>query len=68
MLLQKAKLENGQLVITESKEIDQGKLTSDCWLIQINGLAACKGCEYLNKRHCGGKAIRKALLNNELKT
>ncbi len=63
MLYQKAKIVNDQIVITESKEIDQNKLTSDCWLIQFNGLSACKTCEALNTSDCGGQAIRKRLIN-----
>jgi hypothetical protein len=62
MLYQKAKIENSQVVITESKQINQSKLTSDCWLIQFNGLSACESCEFLNTNECGGKAIRKTLL------
>ncbi len=62
MLYQTVEITNGELVITSSKEVDQTKLTSDCWMIQINGLEACKKCEFLNKRNCGGKAIRKNLL------
>lgn len=62
MLYQKAKVENGQIVITESKEIDQSKLTSDCWLIQFDGLSACDTCESRNTPDCGGQAIRKRLL------
>lgn len=46
MVYQKGKIIDGQLVITDSKEIDQNKLTSDCWLIQFEGLAACKNCEF----------------------
>jgi len=58
-------LKDGVLVETSSKEIDDSKLTSECWLIQINGLDACKKCEFLNKKDCGGKKIRKKLLKNE---
>jgi len=65
MLYQKAKIENGQVVITESKQIDQSKLTSDCWLIQFEGLSACDNCDYLNTSECGGQNIRKQLLNRE---
>jgi len=61
MLYQKTKIENGQIVFAESKEIDQSKLTSECWLIQFDGLSACEGCEYLNTNDCGGQAIRKQL-------
>ena len=62
MLYQKAKIENNRLVITESKKIDQSKLTSDCWPIQINGLSACEMCKFLDTADCGGQAIRKRLL------
>jgi hypothetical protein len=62
MLYRKAKVENGQIVITESKEIDQDKLTSDCWLIQFDGLSACENCEVKDTSECGGQAIRDELL------
>ncbi len=62
MLYQKAKIENGQVIITESKEIKQSELTSDCWPIQFNGLSACKTCEFVNTAECGGQTIRKQLL------
>ena len=62
MLYQKAEVKDGQVVITESKEIDQSKLTSDCWLIQFNGLSACETCEFVNTPDCGGQAIREQLL------
>ena len=58
----KAKIENGKIVITESKQIDQSTLTSDCWLIQFDGMAACADCEMLNTPECGGVNIRKQLL------
>lgn len=63
MLYQKAKVENGQVVITESKEIDQSKLTSDCWLIQFNGLSACETCKVKDTSECGGQNIRDQLLH-----
>ena len=62
MLYQKAGIKDGKLVVTESKVIDQNKLTSECWLIQFNGLDACNDCEFLNTEDCGGKRIRRALL------
>ena len=65
MLYQKAKIENGQMVITETKVIDQSKLTSDCWLIQFSGLSACETCDCLNTPDCGGQAIRKQLLEEK---
>jgi hypothetical protein len=62
MLWQKAVLENGVLKVVSSQEVDQSKLTADCWSIQVEGLKACEKCEYLGKRNCGGKNIRKQLL------
>lgn len=47
-------IENGVLIIKDEKQIDQSKLTMDCWLIQFNGLDACKGCEFKNTPECGG--------------
>ncbi len=46
------------------KEINQSSLTSDCWLIQFEGLIACKGCEYYGTDDCGGGNTLKKL-NNE---
>jgi hypothetical protein len=54
-------LKNGVAVVEHEKKINQGSLTSECWLIQMQGLEACKTCEFLNKRDCGGKRIRKQL-------
>ncbi len=62
MLYQKAEVKNGQVVITESKKIDQSKLTSDCWLIQFSGLSACETCEVKDTLDCGGQNIRDQLL------
>jgi hypothetical protein len=49
-------LQNGTLVETNVKEIDQSTLTSDCWMIQIQGLDACKTCDIRNTKECGGGA------------
>jgi len=54
---------NGVAVETEMREVKQSELTSECWTIQFSGLDACKSCEFLNKKDCGGKAIRKKLMN-----
>jgi len=62
MLFQKAEVKDGQIVITESKEINQSELASDCWLIQTNGLLACGNCPVKDTPDCGGQAIRKQLL------
>jgi len=56
-------VDNGTLKITNEKKINQGSLTSECWLIQMNGLTACNSCPAINTEDCGGKRIRKKLLN-----
>lgn len=61
MLYQKAKIKAGRVLIVESTEIDGGKLTSDCWLIQFDGLKACKGCELRYSSKCGGGRYPKSL-------
>lgn len=59
MIYAKGNVVNGKLVLTEKKIIDQSSLSADCFMIQINGAAACKTCENLNKpRICGGMALR----------
>lgn len=65
MKFQKGKIENGKVVITDVKEINQSELTSDCWMIQMQGLAACKECEFLNTDECGSKDILKKLSQRE---
>lgn len=59
MLYQKAKIKNGKIVITESKQVDQSTLTAECWIVQIEGLGACEKCEFKDTEECGGKEIRK---------
>ena len=42
--------------------VDQGKLTSDCFWIQMFGPDRCKTCEYRdNHEECGGMEMRKKL-------
>ena len=43
-------------------DVDQSKLSSDCFLIQFEGLTACDHCPAFGTRDCGGKAIRKKML------
>jgi hypothetical protein len=60
MLFQKAIIEDGKVKITESKEVNQKILTSDCWLIQLEGLRACENCDGRNTEDCGGgESLRK---------
>ena len=64
MLYQKANTKDGQIVITESKQIDQNSMTTDCWLIQFDGLLACKTCESKGTSECGGGETLKRLKEN----
>ena len=54
MIYEKAEIRDNQVITTYSREIDQGKLTSDCWLIQFEGLRACKTCKIRGTKDCGG--------------
>jgi hypothetical protein len=45
--------------------IKQNELTSECWLIQIDGINACKKCKYKDTKECGGSNIRKKLINKK---
>lgn len=38
-------------------------LTPECWSVQMNGLTACKTCEYKDTDQCGGKKIRESKKN-----
>jgi len=58
MKYQKANIENGRIEVTESIEVDQNSLTSDCWLVQIQGLKACANCEFRNTPECGGDFLK----------
>lgn len=59
MIYGEAELVNGKVVIVNKRVIDQSTLTADCFMIQIKGADACKGCENLNKpRKCGGMRLR----------
>lgn len=40
------------------KTIQASKLTPDCWLVQMFGIARCKECESLNTPNCGGEHTR----------
>ena len=59
----------GKEFVGRTKRIYQKDLTSDCWMVQVWGLAYCSGngdpenaCEYLGTKECGGKNIRKLIL------
>lgn len=41
------------------KTVQQSRLSSECFMVQIFGTNACFSCEYKNRpRLCGGKKIR----------
>jgi hypothetical protein len=61
MVYSKMKLANGQLVPTMTKVINQSTLTSDCWLVQFEGLSKCKTCEAKGTKDCGGGETLKRL-------
>ena len=46
--------------------VPANKLTSECWMVQIAGLLACKDCEFRDTAECGGKRIRARLLQPSL--
>ena len=59
MIYAKAKVVNGHVVLSDIQEVDQSRLTADCFMIQIQGAKACEKCENLNKpRKCGGMRLR----------
>ena len=61
-------LENGELKFKNVKQIDQNKLTSDCWLIQFRGLEACEDCDLKNTNQCGGgKTLKKFIKQSKSK-
>ena len=45
--------------------VSQEKLSSECWLIQIEGPDACKTCEARDTPECGGKSIRETTKNEK---
>jgi len=49
----------------KTRLIPQNALTSECWLIQMQGLEACKTCKEKDTPECGGKNIRKKLMNEK---
>lgn len=57
---------NGELI--NKKEIEQSSLTSDCWLIQFNGIKECETCVYKNTEECGGGQTLVKMLNNKINT
>ena len=59
MKYEKAEIVDGKIVIKKTRDIDQSKMTEECWEVQFNGLEYCSTCNYKDKDTCGGKNIRK---------
>jgi hypothetical protein len=51
--------------IINTRTVNQGRLSSECWSVQFSGLEACNTCEQKNKKGCGGKQIRKTGKNEK---
>ena len=58
LFVQKKLDKNGKFVTVKETNINENALTSECWLVQFRGFAACKGCPSKG-RDCGGKNIIK---------
>lgn len=63
---------NGQEFEVMVKKVNAKDLTSECWPVQVWGLAYCSGfgdyermCEYLATEECGGQRIRKLILTGK---
>jgi hypothetical protein len=52
------------MLTVKCTSIKQSELSAECWSIQAFGLSACEKCPY-KRRGCGGRAIRKTLMNNK---
>lgn len=65
MLYERMTMENGQLKVLESREVDQSALTADCWLVQFRGLAACTDCPAFNSPDCGGGLTLWSLIDRD---
>lgn len=52
----------------KAKLIRQSDLTSECWTIQMWGIEACKDCEALNTKECGGARIREQIARRKYPT
>ena len=46
-----------------SREVQQSKLSAECWPVQIWGPLYCETCEFKGTDECGGQQIRKSGIN-----
>ena len=44
--------------VENARQVRQGNLTGECWMVQFNGRDYCETCEYKGTPDCGGKEIR----------
>lgn len=44
-------------VIMKVLNVKRNQLTSECWVVQFEGLSACKNCPAQNTKECGGMGI-----------
>lgn len=65
MEISKTTIKKNKLKKTKIKTINQSDLTSDCWSIQFWGISACDKCKFLDTPRCGGKKIRKLILDGK---
>lgn len=56
----KMKEVGGRLVKVNVKTVKQAELSSECWVVQFEGLSACETCELRDTEECGGPSIRKS--------
>lgn len=50
--------------MTVIRVIPQAHLTAECWIVQMEGPAACVSCEARDTRDCGGQEIRRTGQNS----
>ncbi len=53
------------MVVIKSRSIPQSELTSECWLVQFNGLSICNDCTVAGTDECGGLDIRSTGKNSK---
>lgn len=52
-------------MLFKTKLIDQNKLSSECWRVQMQGRSACADCEFEGTDECGGENIIKTGKNEK---
>ena len=49
----------------KAKQINQDKLTDECWAVQLQGFTTCLNCPFRDTGRCGGKEIVKTGKNSK---